>query len=185
MMELTRWLPTWMIRPVLRCAAITAWPSSMECTMGFSQYTSFPAFMASMEACACQWSGVGVHGVDGSLRVPVVRRSHNDGVDVLARQQFAIVRRQEEILSKYLPRPRAPARVKIGNRHQCGSAHLVERRVHIRRAAPAQPDCAKLDAVVGGDRALRRRAGQRRGPGRTEKLASGSGHPKLPPRVYL
>jgi hypothetical protein len=131
----------------------------------------------------------GVHGVDGSLRVPVVRCGHYDGVDVLARQQFPIIRRHEEVFSKHLPRARTPARVKIGNRHQRGSSHLVERHVHIRRAAPAQTDRAELDAVVGGNRASGRRAGRRRGAvqkcGRAEKLASGSGHPKLPPRVYL
>jgi hypothetical protein len=77
MMDLTRWLLAWMIRPVVRGAAITAWPSSIECTMGCLQYTSFPAFIESMEAC-----------------VPAVRRSHNDGVDVLAHRQFATIRRQ-------------------------------------------------------------------------------------------
>ena len=36
--------------------------------MGFSQYTSFPAFMASMDACACQWSGVATITASMSLR---------------------------------------------------------------------------------------------------------------------
>ena len=34
--ELTRWLPTWRMRPVLRCASTSASPSSTEWIIGFS-----------------------------------------------------------------------------------------------------------------------------------------------------
>ena len=103
----------------------------------------------------------GVHRVDGSLRVPVVRRSHDHGIDILARQQFVVIGRDEEVFAKYLPRARAPARVQIGDRHQ-RDARNAERYVHIRGAAPAQPDRANLDAIVGGDRGLLRSVGKGR-----------------------
>jgi hypothetical protein len=52
--DVTYWLPTWKIRPVRFCASITRLPSSIRCTMGFSQYTSLPASIAAIEMGACQ-----------------------------------------------------------------------------------------------------------------------------------
>src|SRR5580693_9810439 len=42
--ELTRCEPTWMMRPVFFCAFTISIPSDGACDMGFSIYTSLPAF---------------------------------------------------------------------------------------------------------------------------------------------
>ena len=71
MMLLTRWLPTWTMRPVRRCASTMASPCSTLCTIGFSTYTSLPASMASMAIRECQWSGVATMTASTSFRARI------------------------------------------------------------------------------------------------------------------
>jgi hypothetical protein len=52
--------PTLMTRFVFFQASTTACASSIVRVIGFSQYTSLPAFIASMAMRACQWSGVAI-----------------------------------------------------------------------------------------------------------------------------
>ena len=52
--ELIPWLPTWKTRPDSSSARIRSWPSAMSWTIGFSQYTAFPARSASTEIGWCQ-----------------------------------------------------------------------------------------------------------------------------------
>ena len=47
----------------------------MVSVSGFSQYTSLPAFMASMAMIACQWSGVATMTASTSLLVTRSRKS--------------------------------------------------------------------------------------------------------------
>ena len=46
---------------VLWATSTTAIASAIVLVIGFSMYTSLPAFMASMAIRACQWSGVAMH----------------------------------------------------------------------------------------------------------------------------
>ena len=51
---LRRCVPTCTTRLYLRAAASIAWPSAMSTLIGFWQYTSAPAFTASIMGSACQ-----------------------------------------------------------------------------------------------------------------------------------
>ena len=51
-------VPICTMRPVFLQMSQSSRPSGMVNVIGFSQYTSFPASMASIAIFACQWSGV-------------------------------------------------------------------------------------------------------------------------------
>ena len=59
-----------------------------------------------------------IHGVDGGLRVPVVGGGDDDGIDVFAREQLVIVRRDEDVFAEDFAGARAAAGVKIGDGYQ-------------------------------------------------------------------
>jgi hypothetical protein len=54
--------------PVSRTTCSSILPSAIVRVSGFSQYTSLPAFMASMQIFVCQWSGVPTITTSTSLR---------------------------------------------------------------------------------------------------------------------
>src|ERR1035438_1893650 len=56
------------------------------------------------------------HCVDGSLRVPVVRGRDDDGIDVLACENLAIVGGRKHATAKHLAGVLPPACVQIGGR---------------------------------------------------------------------
>ena len=95
-MELTRWLPTWKIRPVFCAASITSGRRPDAAPSAFRNTRLLPAFIASMLICRCQWSGV--------------RDDH--GVHVGPRQHFAIIARGEDILAPSSPSTAPAARRK-------------------------------------------------------------------------
>ena len=98
----------------------------------------------------------------------MVRRGHDDRIDVLARQEFVVIRSDEQIFAKDLPRADAPACVQIGDPHQ-RHARNVKRNVGVRRAPAAKTDDSELNPVVWRDRALSC------GRGDVEKSPSGAG----------
>ena len=66
----------------------------------------------------------GVHGVDGDLRVPVVGGADDHGVDVLARQHFAVIARGEEVIAPDFLGAGQAAVVDIGDGHQFYAADV-------------------------------------------------------------
>ena len=67
-MELTRWLPTCMMRPVFFCG--------FDERLAVVDMLHHRLFAVDVLA--------GVHGVDGDILVPVVGRGDDDGVDIRA-----------------------------------------------------------------------------------------------------
>ena len=71
--ELAYCEPICRMRPLDRCASMTGLPCSIFWIIGFSQYTSFPAFSASIVMRECQWSGVPMMTASTSLRARISR----------------------------------------------------------------------------------------------------------------
>ena len=163
-MELTRWLPTCRMRPVFFCASMTRRPSSIFWTIGFSHIDIFAR----------------VHGVDGDLRVPVVGGADDHGVDVRAREHFAVVAAGEYLISPALFRARQPAFVDVRGGYDL-DAILGERGDGVFGAHAARADQRNLDPVVrrlGADL----RCERRRDPGYSganDEVTSGRGHTLL------
>ena len=55
---LRSWVPCWTMRLYFLAASTTFLPSKMLCVIGFSTYTSLPAWQAQIVASECQWFGV-------------------------------------------------------------------------------------------------------------------------------
>ena len=89
----------------------------------------------------------GIHRVHGGLLVPVIRRRDDDGVDVWALQNFAIVARREEVLAPKLLRVCKPAIVAVRDGDNLGVGHLQSRRC-ILLAPNTRADQGKLNLVI-------------------------------------
>ena len=80
--------------------------------------------------------------------MPVVGRGDHHGVDIRARQHFAIIARGEKLVAPALFGAREPALVDVGDRHQFDAGHLL-RRFGVAAAHAARADQRDADAVVG------------------------------------
>ncbi len=102
-----------------------------------------------------------VHGVDGSLLVPVIGRGDEDGVDVLAGEDLAVVAGGEEVRAPQLLRVGEAAVVAIGDGDELDAGNLQgEARVAL--ALDAGADQGKLDVVVRRSRRRRCCLGEER-----------------------
>ena len=100
----------------------------------------------------------GFHGIDGSLLVPVVRRRHDYGVDIFARQNLAVIAGRENIVPpKLLAVLQAPV-VTIGNGNQLHARNL-HRELRVSLSLNSRSNKCQLNMIVGrksrGGRALR------------------------------
>ena len=97
---------------------------------------------------------------DRDRLVPVVRRAHDDRVDVVAGEDFPVVARREDVAVALASGVEAPVEdVARGHEFDAGDA---QRRVHVGHAHPARADDGQADAVGGGNLAGRDRfPGQR------------------------
>ena len=96
----------------------------------------------------------GLHGVDGGLLVPVVGRGDDDGVNVFARQDLAVVAGGEDVLPPELLAVLESSVVAVGNRDQFHAWNL-NGSVGIELALDACADQGDLDVVTGRHRSGR------------------------------
>ena len=111
-----------------------------------------------------------LHRGDRNVRVPVVRGSDDDGIDVLAGEHFPIVASGKEPVSVDFAGARQPAVIKVADRDQLDTRNRL-RVVGIAHTHSAETDGCDTNAVVGRSVLLRRRES---GHGQTgpEKIAS-------------
>src|SRR5581483_7620456 len=89
-----------------------------------------------------------------SLLMPVVRGADDDGVDVLARQNFRVVAGGEGVLAPDLLAVLKAAVVAVGYGDELDAGHL-HGGFGVELALAASSDKRDLNVVVGGDRFLR------------------------------
>ncbi len=92
----------------------------------------------------------GLHGIDRNLFMPVVGRADDDGVDVFAFQDFAVVAGGEEVCAPEFLAVLEPAVVTVRNRDQfdAGNVHGI---FGVALALAAGSDEGDLDVIVGCD----------------------------------
>ena len=92
----------------------------------------------------------GVESVSGNAGVPVIGRGDDDGVDIAAGEQFAIVASGENVLAVAFLGERAATVVDVGNSDDFDAG---QRRfgLHVSLAHDAESDAANLNAIVGRD----------------------------------
>ena len=73
--ELRLWVPCWTIRLCFRAASTATRPSWTLCDIGFSTYTSLPAWHAQTVMSECQWFGVATDTAFSSLSSSALRTS--------------------------------------------------------------------------------------------------------------
>src|SRR5262249_28668544 len=69
------WVPCWTIRLYFWAASMHRRPSATRWLIGFSTYTSLPAWQAQTVASACQWLGVATETASRFLSARASRRS--------------------------------------------------------------------------------------------------------------
>ena len=91
----------------------------------------------------------GVHGVDGGLLVPVVGGGDEDGVDVLAGEDLAVVAGGEEVVAVDLFHVGEAAVVAVGDGDELDAGDL-HGPAGVALALDAGTDESEVDVVVGG-----------------------------------
>ena len=100
----------------------------------------------------------GLEGGDRQGNVIVVRRCHDDRIDIVAREHLLIVAGGGDIAVSLAGGVQAAIEdVARGHKFNPGDA---QRRGHVRHAHPARTDHGQADAVGGGDLAGRRLPGE-------------------------
>ena len=137
-MELTRWLPIWMMRLVDLAVSIICGAIGVEMDHG----------LFAVDVLA------GLHGVDGGLHVPVVGGADDDGVDVFAGQDLVVVAGGEDVVAPELLAVREAAVVAVGHGDEFDAGDL-DGLAGVELAAPAGADEGDLDVVIGRNRLVR------------------------------
>ena len=88
-----------------------------------------------------------MHGVNGHRLMPVIRRSDQDGVHVLAGQDLAIIPRGEEVRSPHLLAVGQSPVIAVGNGDQLHTRTL-QRVARVALALDAGADQRKLNRIV-------------------------------------
>ena len=135
MIELTRWLPTWMMRFVLRGGLDHLRPIGVE--------MNHRLFAVDILAR--------VHGIDGSLLVPMVRCGNENSVDILSGQDLLVVTRCKDVAAPEFFAALQPAVVAVSDGHQLHAGNL-HGGLRIALALNASPYQRELDVVVGRNR---------------------------------
>ena len=93
----------------------------------------------------------GVKSVGGDTGVPVIGRGDDDGIDIAAGEQFAVIASGEDVLAVAFLSESAAAVVDVGNRDDF-DARKRRFGLHVSLAHDAEADAANLNAIVRRDR---------------------------------
>ena len=91
------------------------------------------------------------HRIDGCLFVPVVRRADNDGVDILARQDFFVVTGRKDVVAPEFLAVLEAAVVTVGHGDELHARNL-HRYLRVPLALTARPNQRDLNVIVGRKR---------------------------------
>ena len=134
MIELTRWLPIWRMRPARARCLDHLRPIGIEMNHG----------LLAIDVLA------GLHGVHRGLLVPVVGRGNDYRVNIFAGEDLVIVAGGEKIVTPDFFAMIETAVVAVGNGNQLDAGDL-QRRARVALSLAASADQRDLDVIVGGD----------------------------------
>src|SRR5687767_12364399 len=110
----------------------------------------------------------GIHRVDGDLRVPVIRRGDEDGIDIVPFQELPIICIALAFAHFLRPGKATPVNIGYGEDFNVIGVASLHQAVEMVRAHTAATDNAKADAIVGAEDRGVGRAGKAYGAASSE-----------------